>query len=160
MSIFILSPNPSSELMELGESKLIGVIDNDGVCFQKIHPVFDDRRADEAIRLPGTKGEKRIFYLLGFHLSVKNEGVEFPSNDPAELFCGSNEGGNSIMKENYLPSSVQLRKHGISKHRFVPLEYQSVYRFFARRRGRKEAELFEAGERKIERPRDWGCGQA
>lgn len=45
----ISSSDPSAELVELGKSESIGVVDDHGVCVEKVYSVFYDGRGEEDI---------------------------------------------------------------------------------------------------------------
>ena len=62
--------DPSAQLIQIGETKLIRAINDDRVCIWNIQAAFDDRGANEHVSFAGDKSRHHRFEFVGIHLTV------------------------------------------------------------------------------------------
>src|SRR5436309_15349342 len=62
--------DPSAQLIQIGETKLIRAINDDRVCIWNIQAAFDDRGANEHVSFARDKSCHHRLELVGVHLAV------------------------------------------------------------------------------------------
>ena len=63
-------PDPAAQLIELGKTERVGVVDDDGVDVRNVDARFDDRRGDENIEILAHEPEHDLLQHLLVHLPV------------------------------------------------------------------------------------------
>src|ERR1700693_528418 len=70
ISLVLGSPDPSAQLVQVGQTESVCAINDDGVRVRDVQPTFDDCGRDQYIRLPTDKPFHDLFQILFIHLAM------------------------------------------------------------------------------------------
>src|SRR5688500_3664662 len=104
--------------MQITQSKLIGMIDHDGVCIWNIKPCFNDIRTNQYIMFLIDKFKKRLFQLIRFHLPVCHGHIDTRA-DPPDQFGDLRKCFYPVVHKKHLPSPVDLVIDSITYKLFI-----------------------------------------
>jgi hypothetical protein len=78
------STDPSAQLIQVGQTKLIRAIDDDGVCVGDIEAAFDDRSANEHVGFATNETGHHRFEFVRVHLAMAyfNSGLGTEMDNP------------------------------------------------------------------------------
>ena len=146
-------PNPPPQLIELRETELVGAVNNDGIGVGKIEPRFDDRRANQDLRLVFQKIEHDFLQLPGPHLAVRY-GQLCLGDRVGQLERQPVDGFDPIVEEKHLPTALHLTQDRVANDPFVVAGHVSLDRQPIRRRCFDDAQLANADHRHMQGARD------
>ena len=77
ISLFSLASHSSSELMELSESEVFRIYDDDGIGPEEVHSILDNGRCEKDIVFSFFEGVYPLFDELSWHLSMGDDHFHF-----------------------------------------------------------------------------------
>ncbi len=77
VSLLSLTPDSSSELVELCETEILRIDDDDSIGPEEIHSIFYDRRREEDIIVSFLEGMDTILDLFTWHLTMSDDDSGF-----------------------------------------------------------------------------------
>ena len=94
------SADASTQLIQIGEAKLIRAIDDDRVCIRNVETAFDDCRANEHVRFSGNESRHHRFQFVCVHLAMPDfdSGLGAKMKDP--ITCSFDGRDAIVQKEN------------------------------------------------------------
>ena len=127
------SADPTAELVELREAERIGAVDDDRVRVRDVEPGFDDRRADEDVRLPCREGDHHLLERTFRHLAVADDDPGI-GQELAELLGLGLDRLDPVVDEEDLAAPVELAQDGVAdeagrRFRDPRLDRQPVFRW-------------------------------
>ncbi len=69
----LVPPHSAAKLVQFAQAESVGVVDEDRVGIGNIQAAFDDRRADQDVRLVADELQHHIFQLPLAHLAVPDD---------------------------------------------------------------------------------------
>ncbi len=143
------SADASAQLIQVGETKLICSIDDDGVCIRNIEPAFNDRGANEHIGFASDESCHDRFQLVCVHLAMSdfNSGLWAKMDDPV---ARSINGRYAIVQKKHLALPFQLAVNRRANDSFIVGRDHGFYGQTVERRGLNCGHIFYAYERKVE----------
>ena len=146
-------PDPAAQLVELGEAERVGAVDDDGVGVRDVEPGFDDRRADEDVGGAVGEGDHDLLERSLGHLAVPDHEPDARQH-PAELVGLRLDGLDPVVDVEDLPATVELAQDRVADEPGGRLGDAGLDRQPVLGRRLDDAEVADAGERQVERPRD------
>src|SRR6266480_4668402 len=155
--LVVRAPDPPTQLIQVGEAKLVSPIDDDRICIWDVEAAFDDRRANAHVHFPANESRHDAFQFVGIHLAVPdlNSGrwtkIDNPVTHPLD-------GRYAIVQEKYLALAFQF---AINRSANEPVVVSGHYCFDGKtvqRRRLDGGHVFYADERKIKSSRN-RCGR-
>lgn len=73
VTLLSFSPDSSSELVELSKTEILGIDDDDRICSEEIHSIFDDGCGEEDIMFSFFESMDTILDLLAWHLAMSDD---------------------------------------------------------------------------------------
>src|SRR6266496_6211408 len=139
------STDPSAQLIQIGEPKLIRSIDDDGICIWNIETTLDDRSANEHVGLAGYESRHHRFQFVRVHLSMANfnSGVWGKMDD--SVACPF-DGRYAIVQEKYLPLSFQFAINRSANDALIVRRYHCFHWQAIERRSLNRGHIFYAHE--------------
>ena len=156
---FVLgTTDPTPELVEVGEAKAIGAVDDDGVGVGDIEATFDDRGGDQNICLATDKGLHDFFEFVLVHLSVSDDqsGLWAEKSDAVANFF---DGLDAIMKKVDLALAGEFAVDGVADDAFIVGADERFGRDPIGGRGFDGAHVFRAHQGEIEGSGNGGSGE-
>ena len=77
VSLLSLAPDSSAELMQLCETEILWINDDDRIRPEEIDPIFYDRRREEDIIVSFLEGMDTILDLFTWHLTMSDDDSGF-----------------------------------------------------------------------------------
>src|SRR6266513_927043 len=143
------SADASTQLIQIGETKLICPIDDDGVCIRNIEPAFNDRGANEHIGFASDESCHDRFQLVCVHLAMSdfNCCLWATMDDPVARSIDSRY---AIVEKEELPLAFQFAIDCSANDSFIVGRDHGFYGQTVERRGLNCGHVFCAYERKVE----------
>ena len=117
-SLFVTASYPSTHLMEITQSKVLRLIDNDSVGIRNINTTFDDCSCQEYIIVVVDKIQNNLLQLCRFHLSMSNRytAIRDMTFDHRFQF---RQVRNPVIDKEDLTIAAHLKIDGIRYHFFI-----------------------------------------
>ena len=103
----VRAPNPSTDLVQLGEAEAVRAIDDKCIGVGYVETVLDDRRADEYVDLSVDESPHHVVQFPCAHLTVR----DFHSRLGCErsyVLCDGVDRIDAVVEEERLPPAVEL----------------------------------------------------
>ena len=147
------SPDAAAKLVQLAQAETVGVVDDDRVGVRDVEARFDDRRADEDVRLVADELQHRVFHLAVAHLPVADDDPRV-GHHLLDLVGDLHDVVDAVVDEVDLPLALQLAQDrqlhalAVERHHFRHDAAPVL------RRGRERADVAQAEHRHVQRSRD------
>ena len=117
-SFLVATSYPSTHLMEITQSKILRLIDNDSVGIRNINTTFDDCSCQEYIIVVVDKIQNNLLQLCRFHLSMSNRytAIRDMTFDHRFQF---RQVRNPVIDKEDLTVAAHLKIDGIRYHFFI-----------------------------------------
>ena len=118
VSLCLGAAHTSAKLVEIGEAKEVGPVNNHRVGIGNIQAAFDDRGRDEHIRITRHEGPHDQFEFVFAHLTM-------PDRDPraldraADALGDALDGLHAIVQEINLAAPSEFALDGVAKYSFI-----------------------------------------
>src|SRR5882762_2324187 len=147
-----------AQLIQVGETKLVRPIDDDGVCIRYVETAFDDCGANEHVDLPGNESRHNAFQFVGIHLAMSdlNSGLWTKIDDPISHPLNT---GYAIVEKEYLTLSFEFPINRRANQPLIVSRYHCFYRQAVERRGLDRGHVFYAYKRQIQGAWNRGGGE-
>src|SRR6185437_11502871 len=135
------------------ETKMMGVVDDDGIDVGNIHAAFHDIGTNQHIVFPVDKVEDTFFQLVAFHLPVRITNTEIGAkrlDDGRHL----GESLDTVVDEEYLSAPFRLIIDRIADKVFVITVQFRLDRLAVRRRRIDDTQIPGAHKTELQRPGD------
>ena len=149
----LLPPDPAAELVQVGQPVGVRVVDEDGVRVRDVQPALDDRRRHQHVRLAVEEPDHRPLQLVAVHLPVADHELRV-RDDPPHLVGDLVDVVDPVVDEVHLPAAAHLPVDRVADELVVPPDDPRLDRLPLRRRRLQVANLPDAQQRRVERPRD------
>ena len=107
IGLVLESSDPPAQLVELGKSKAIGSLDDDGIAVRDIQTGFDDGGADENLKPAVDKLDHDLLKILFAHLAVADREAGL-GNQPAQSGGHFVDGLDPVVEIKDLPATADL----------------------------------------------------
>src|SRR6056300_217653 len=114
---FVGTAHASSHLMQVGHSKMIGVVDDDGIRIGDVQSTFNDGGGYENIVFTFHEVQHDFLEFLTVHLAM-TDGDICIGHKPLNHACYLLDIAHSIVDEEYLATTLNLIAYGVS-NRFL-----------------------------------------
>src|SRR5664279_4171441 len=104
--------------MQIAQSEILGVIDNNCICIRNIKPRLNYRGSNKNIILTFNKSKHYFFKLVAFHLSMRHNGSGLRNNLVQHEFHFMYI-LHPVMNEKYLSSARHLKFNGFFYNLFM-----------------------------------------
>ncbi len=151
-------PDTAAELVELGQAKRVGSVDDDRVGVRDVQAGLDDRCADQHVGGAAGEGEHHLLELAFRHLAVAHRDSNARQQRPKLLGLRLDR-LDAVVDEEDLTAAVQLAQDGVADEPGGRLGDPCLDRQPVLRRRLDQRQVADAGERQVERPRDRCRGQ-
>src|SRR5690606_23859697 len=111
ISLNLRATDTASQLIELGQTELLGIVDDQRISIGKVDPVFNDRRRDQNIVFSFFKGHNAFFQVRSFELPMGHNDPQIGEN-ALELVRHRINRLHSIVQEIHLPSPGNFPVNG------------------------------------------------
>lgn len=115
----LVTTDAAAKLMEIGESEVFRAVDEHGVGAGDIEARFNDRRADQNIRLAPDESRHDVFQLVPVHLPVADEDSRL-GNQRANSIGNGLDRADPVMNEIDLPVAVHLPHNRLADEGVAP----------------------------------------
>ena len=134
--------------MEITQSKVLRLIDNDSVGIRNINTTFDDCSCQEYIIVVVDKIQNNLLQLCRFHLSMSNRytAIRDMTFDHRFQF---RQVRNPVIDKEDLTVAAHLKIDGIRYHFFIKSMHFGLNRIAVRRRSGNHAQITRAHQRKL-----------
>ena len=150
------TPNAALELVELGQAKALGVLDDQRVGARVVDAALDDGSGYQDVYLVLLEAQHHVLDLAGAHLAVRHAN--------AGLWCGLHHAGNGVVDGRHtvahvvdLPLALQLVANSGRDQIGVPLPHVHLDGQAPWRRGHDEAHVAHATHGHLHGARDGRC---
>ena len=156
---FVLGPSDASaQLIEIGETKSVCTIDDDGIGVRNIEPALDDRRANEYVDVPADESRHDGLEFVRIHLAM-------PDLNPClrtkidNTIPRAADRLDAVMQEENLTLPLEFAIDRVANEPLIVPGHDRFHRQAIQWRGLNRGHVFYADERKVKRARDWRGGQ-
>ncbi len=142
-----------AQLMQLGQSEAVGVVDDHRVRGRDVDAALDDRRRNEDVRLAGDELHHHLLEFVGEHLPV-------PDHDPRtrreflHIVRHALDVVHAVVHEEHLPLAVQFTRDDLFHPLLVERDHLGHHRAAIHRGRRQRRDIPDAQQRHVERARD------
>src|SRR5438093_1008645 len=145
ISLVLGSTDASTQLIQIGETKLICPIDDDGVCIGDIEPAFNDRSANEHISFASDESCHDSFQLVGVHLAMPDfdSGLWTKMDDPVARTL---DGRYAIVEKEHLPLAFEFAVDRGTNDSLIVSRDDGFYGQAVQRRSLNRGHVFYAHE--------------
>ena len=142
------APDPSADLVELGEAQPVRVLDNQGVAVGDVHAGLDDGGADQDVDLVVEQPLPDLGELLLAHLAVGHHhyGIRDELLDGS---CTAVDGVHPVVQVEHLSATAQLLVHRLGQNAPVMLHDIGLHRLAVLRGLLDGGHVPDAGHRHI-----------
>ena len=147
-----------ANLMELGQTEPVRILDDEGVDVGDVDAGFDDRGADQDLYLAVGHPLHDVAQLVLVHLAV-GHGDLGPRMPVFQGGRAAGDGLHAVVEIVDLAAARQLPADGVVQDRLVLLQDEGLDRVAVHRRLLDGGHIPDAGEGHIQRARDRGGGQ-
>ena len=142
--------------MQVGESKLMCIVDDDGVGVGNIYSVLDNSRREQHVIVVVDKSQYDILKLLRRHLPVPDGNAavrDIFQNKPFYL----RQRRYAVVDKEHLSVAAHLEVYGIGNHLMSVCGELGIYWMAVGRRRAHDAHVSRSHKRELQRPRYRGC---
>ena len=150
-----VAPDPAAKLMQLGQAEPVGIVDDDRIGIGNIDAGFDNRRAEQNVRIAGDEANHRVFEFVLGHLAVSDVDFDGCIVEYLPQFVGKMlDGLDAVVQVKDLAVAAGLQQNRLA-NRFIPEAADFCHNRTAvhRRRGQR-ADIPQADQRHVQRARD------
>lgn len=130
----LATPHSSSQLMELCQSEIFGLIDDDSIRIEKVDTIFDDGCGEENIVISELKFHDPIFKFIRWELTIGDHHFCF-WYQCFDFFFENRESLDRIMNKKYFASPGQFFLNSTFYNRLIIPSNRCMNWFFSLRRG-------------------------
>ena len=155
-SLFVTASYPSTHLMEVTQTKVLRLVDNDRIGIRNIDTALYDSSRQKHIIVIIDKVKNDLFQLCGFHLSMPDSNTAIGNMTFDHRFQFRKVRNPVVDKEN-LTVATHLKINRVRNHFLIEGMYFCLNRIAVRRRRRDYTQV--AGSHQRELKRTWNrCG--
>jgi hypothetical protein len=149
----LVTSDATAKLVQLAETKPIGVVDQDRVDVRYIQARFDDRRADEDVRFVADELQHHVFELALAHLPVTDQDPRVRDH-LLDLLGHLEDVVHPVVHEVHLSLALKLA-HDRELHAVAVVRHHFGHDAAAvLRRGRQRADIAKSEHAHVQRARD------
>ena len=155
--LLITAPHPASHLVQVAQSEVVCIVDDNGIGVRNIDTVLHDGSREQYVVVEVDEPHHHLLQLLGFHLSMTDGHAcirhIFP--DHQSQFRQVTD---PVVHEEHLSVSAHLELDGIGNHLFVEGMHLGIDGIAVRRRSLYDTHVARPHQRELQRSRYW-CGR-
>ena len=148
-------PDATAQLVELGQTERVGVVDDDGIDVRDIDAGLDDRRRDQNVEVLAHEAEHDLLEHLLVHLAVTDAEARL-RHELAQLVGQAIDVVDAVVDEVDLAAAVDLAQDHLADQLILGRGDERPDRQPGLRRGVDHADVADAGQRHVQRARDRG----
>ena len=149
----IRPPHAPAQLVELGESKAIGAIDDDGIAERNVETVLDDGRGHQNVGLVMHELQHHFFQFAFRHLAVSHDDAR-PRDQFLQLGRDLPDALHAIVHEIDLAAAVEFLLERRLNQLLVPACHHGLDRDAVLGRGLDHAHVAHPDQRHVQRARN------
>src|SRR5690554_1649069 len=156
--LFVAAPHATAQLVQVAQTEVVGVVDEDGVGVGDVYSGFDDCRGYQHIEIPFDEVGHHLFEFRPFqtpvtypHASIRHQALDHPRHfmDVFDL----------VVDEKHLSTSIDLVRDGVADHVFPESVQFGTNGVAVGRRSADDAHVPRSHHRKLQRAWDGRGGE-
>ena len=154
--LLITAPHPASHLVQITQSEVVCIVDDNGIGVRNIDTVLHDGSREQYIVVEVDEPHHHLLQFLGFHLSMTDghTGIRHIFSDHQSKFRQVTD---TVVHEEHLSVSAHLELNGIRNHLFVEGMHLGIDGIAVRRRCLDDTHVACPHQRELQRSRN-RCG--
>ena len=153
---FIGAPNPPPQLMQVAQSVMMGIVDDDGINIRNIQSRFNNGGGDQHIIFTFNKLKHHLLQFVTFHLAM-GHGNLYAWYHALNHYRNIHDVQHPCGDKKHLSSALYFISNGLFDHLFAKWMNLGLHRVPVWRRCIDDRKIAGAHKRKLQGSRNW-CG--